>query len=62
MSAFTKEERERAMKHFGLDEDGCNDQDLLELLDESVHDAKGAEAANINNSGVKAQLEYLGVD
>jgi len=28
-------------------------------LDENVHDAKSAEAADINNSGLDAQLEYL---
>lgn len=30
-----------------------------ELLDEYVHDAKGDEAAEINNRGLDAQLEYL---
>lgn len=28
-------------------------------LDELVHDAKGEEAANINNGGIDAQLDYL---
>jgi hypothetical protein len=30
-----------------------------EDLDEAVHDAKGGEAADINNSGLRVQLEYL---
>ena len=28
-------------------------------LDEAVHDAKGEEAAHINNAGLEAQIEYL---
>lgn len=34
---------------------GIEDEDL----DELVHDAKGAEAAAINNAGLDDQLEYL---
>lgn len=30
-----------------------------EELDELVHDAKGAEAAEINNQGKEAQIAYL---
>ena len=36
------------------------DEDLVcEVLDEMVHDAKGEEAAAINNDGLESQLEYL---
>jgi hypothetical protein len=28
-------------------------------LDELVHDTKGEEAANINNGGIDAQIDYL---
>lgn len=34
---------------------GIKDEDL----DEEVHDCKGAEAADINNGGLRAQIEYL---
>lgn len=59
---FTKTERELAIKYFGLDPDGCDDQMLIDRLDEAVHDAKSEEASDINNSGVAAQLSYLGAD
>jgi len=35
------------------------EEGLGEDLDELVHDAKSAEAAIINNSGVDFQVEYL---
>jgi len=35
------------------------DADDQNLLDEHVHDAKGAEAASINNAGISDQAEYL---
>lgn len=38
----------------GLDQDTIQD-----LLDDMVHDCKGNEAAEINNAGRDAQLEYL---
>lgn len=28
-------------------------------LDDEVHDAKSSEAADINNSGIRGQLQYL---
>lgn len=36
--------------------------DRTDLLDELVHDAKGDEAAAINNAGEQAQLAYLLAD
>lgn len=36
--------------------------DRTDLLDELVHDAKGEEAAAINNAGEAAQLAYLLAD
>jgi hypothetical protein len=44
---------------------GCSEEDALNemFLDGIVHDAKGEEAAAINNSGVAEQLSYiLGVE
>lgn len=38
--------------HKGIDQ-------LVEVLDEWVHDAKGHEASTINNSGIPGQVEYL---
>jgi len=35
------------------------DQGVQEALDEAVHEAKGAEAARINNDGSDAQIAYL---
>lgn len=34
-------------------------EDVGFLLDEEVHDVKSAEAADINNSGLQAQIDYL---
>jgi hypothetical protein len=36
--------------------------DRTDLLDDLVHDAKGDEAAAINNAGEEAQLAYLLAD
>lgn len=38
---------------------GEGDDDAQDSLDELVHDAKGAEAAEINNQGVESQVAYL---
>ena len=35
------------------------DEELIEFLDEWVHELKSQEAAEINNSGLEAQLTYL---
>jgi hypothetical protein len=35
---------------------------LIDRLDELLHDAKASEAAAINNDGIEAQAEYLGLD
>jgi hypothetical protein len=37
----------------------AEDANIDGLLDEQVHDAKGAEAASINNAGIDTQVEYL---
>jgi hypothetical protein len=34
-------------------------EERIELLDEFVHDLKGAKAATINNAGEEAQVAYL---
>lgn len=36
-----------------------SDADSEGLLDEEVHDCKGAEAADINNGGLQSQVDYL---
>jgi len=36
-------------------------QRLQEVLDEQVHDAAAAAAARVNNSGIAAQAEHLGL-
>lgn len=38
---------------------GRDRERLTEDLDESVHDCKGSEAADINNSGLEDQINYL---
>ena len=38
------------------------DRDVSEALDDLVHEAKGEEAAGINNDGVEAQVRYLIVE
>ncbi len=35
--------------------------DVLDYLDEAVHERKSYEATDLNNEGPKAQLEYLGM-
>lgn len=57
---MTSDERKLALTFLGVDE-SISDDELVELLDEAVHDAKSGEAAEINNSGIQAQLKYLGV-
>ena len=34
-------------------------EDLTELLDQLVHEAKACEASKLNNDGVDSQLEFL---
>lgn len=43
----------------GLDDYDALDDDAREALDGAVHDAKAAEAADINNGGPLAQIGYL---
>ena len=52
---MTKNEQ-RLMKEFGLDDVADLSQ---EFLDEKVHDFKGGEASDINNSGREEQMAYL---
>jgi len=40
-------------------DDYSNDEEMQEILDERVHDAKAAEAADINNAGMEAQARFL---
>ena len=57
---MTADERTRALKYLGIKSTDNSDDDIILLLDEAVYECKGHEAADINNSGVDSQLEYLG--
>ena len=54
MDTETYREMIRIVRDAGVDRD-----DVIELLDEDVHEAKAREAAEINNGGLEDQLDYL---
>ena len=53
--------RERILKFIGNypKHNSDTDDELINILDDLVADYKGYEAANINNDGPEAQIDYL---
>lgn len=50
-----KEAKKKLSKETGFHPDELTE----DLLSDLVHEAKGSEAADINNAGIEAQLSYL---